>query len=163
MASSDLLALTVWYLLALPASLLLHEHGHLLAGLLMGLRDGAVGLGDPATPLVKTVRAGTLTYRLHSPRTWLTYAYYLFVPDEDGPSRWKSMSLAAAGPGANLGAALLCGIWLLDSGTGTLPALAHPALAVGAVNLWVGLYNLLPLSLGGAETDGMVIMRLLQD
>ena len=166
MDPSDLLTTFFWCLLAIPVSLLLHEHGHLLAGLLLGHRRTAIGLGDPRSFVFWAVRIGSVRYRLHQPLTWLTYAYYVFIAPGRMNSGWRAALLAASGPAANLLTAVACTPALVAAVSRLcqldLTGLASPYATLGLVSLWLGLYNLIPMRRGPVETDGMVLWRFLR-
>lgn len=161
-----MICLGVLYLLSsLPFALLIHEHGHLLAGMACGRTRSRIGLGAPESGRCGQWQAPWTLYIFHHPFTWITGGYYGFAVPQTPPSRLERIFIAAAGPALNLMVGALLWPWV----TPGLKAVAQLSMAplegplfpsvLGLTNLWIGLYNLYPQRQTEGETDGLVILR----
>ena len=127
--------------------IVLHEGGHLAAGLATGysfvsFRVGSLMLMKKAGRLrfCRYQLAGTGGQCLLAPPPWR---------EEGFPALWYNLG----GPLANLLTAALCGlgVWQWRD---VHPALASILLAAGAVGLYMGLINGIPLKIEGMPNDG---------
>jgi len=141
-----LLGHAVVAILALHA---IHEGGHVLAGIVVGLPFQAVSLG-PVT-LLRDRRAGRRVGRLvwGVNRSWKRFAGCVEREVEPRPGIREALTVTAlSGPVASVvvGALLLAlpGAWR----------------DVGYASLLIGVVNALPVQLLGQASDGMIVRRL---
>jgi hypothetical protein len=137
--------------LGLLPSLIIHELGHAAVGVWNGMRLLSLGIG----PLKFTADSnGKLS------REWIGGArafagYAMLVPPRDFAA-WRMAMFAFAGPLTNFVQAALC-FGLAALSPAWLAALLH-GVAVSATLL--GVINLLPLEIGGLQTDGKQVLDL---
>ena len=151
-----MLHLATLVLAATVGALLVHEHGHLLAARLQGLRVLGIALGG-GRPWLRWQFLG-VEYSLGQ-RFW-AFGTLRYAGDPGG--RRRQAWLVAAGPAANLCAALAAAPWAAGLGGAllALQPLSGPQLWV-LWNLVVGAVSLLPLRRGdGHPSDGLWLWHL---
>ncbi|MGE0489459.1 MAG: site-2 protease family protein [Vulcanimicrobiota bacterium] len=135
---------------------ILHEAAHWLAAQLVGYDIVAITIGQGRPLLTRTFRFIVFQLRLFP-----VGGRVLLQPTTMDGFRWKRTLVYAAGPLANLLVALACWPAVLPT-----EASLHqwaPELMLWAVNLWVGLGNLVPWIAGGVPTDGSAILSTWTD
>lgn len=138
----------IWFAVHLVLALVWHEAGHVCAGLGVGGRLAALGLGLPTGWKMQGRLGGCVLFV--GERWWQGMGNWL-TPPPGGWSRHAHGWVAAAGPAFNLGAASL-----LASAHDTVArwaALAHLAVAVA---------NLIPTGTQ-APSDGRIVWRWLRN
>lgn len=131
-------------------SVLVHEAGHLIGGLLAGLRFNYIQVGP-----LKVERSGKISWRL----TWhaLAGGATSALPVSRSALRWRLSLFVVAGPAANLASAFLV--------FNALPRDNSMVAAVGlifvAISTLFGFVNLLPIQSEGTMLDGLKIWILL--
>lgn len=135
---------------------LFHEAAHWLAAYLVGYDVVAITIGQGRPLLTRAYRHVIFQLRLFP-----VGGRVLLQPTSMQGYRLKRTLVYMAGPLANLVAALAC--WPVA--TPTLASLHEwaPALMFWAVNLWVGLGNLMPWIASGVPTDGSAILSTWRD
>jgi hypothetical protein len=127
-----------------------HEAGHVLAGVAVGLPLQSVSLG-PLT-LLRERRAGRRRGRLicRVNRSWRRFSGCVEREVEPGPGMREALTATAlGGPAASLaGGALLLQLASVDWQ------------AVGYASLLIGAINAVPVRLLGQASDGLIVLRL---
>lgn len=136
--------------LAILALHAIHEGGHVLAGVLVGLPLQSVSLG-PLTLLRERRagrRAGRLVWAVN--RSWMRFAGCVEREVVPAPRVRRALTATAlGGPAASL------------AGGALLLALPGAALAdVGFASLLIGTLSALPVRLLGQTSDGLIVLRL---
>jgi hypothetical protein len=140
-------------LAGMGAGVLVHEAGHLLAGLAMGADIRAFRLGGPR---------GALRFRVRGVYFSLGFPYHGQVEVQGVLSAWRRAVVAIAGSAADLvaGALVVTLACLVLTGQPAQP----PAIAVGLGMAAIGLANLMPYrTRKGGLTDGARLPGLRTD
>lgn len=156
LGGGDLLLVVFALLVVGWLQVLLHEAGHALAGLAVGLRLLAVGVG----PL--RAERGATGWRIH----WAGSirgigGFALLLPRDESQGRWQAAVYLLGGPLANLFAAGLAWAALRAGLADAMPWLALAWITV-AIGLVLGLANLVPMLAGGWSSDGRQLLKLWQ-
>ena len=143
---------TMSVVISFPLTIILHEAGHAIVGLLRGMRLLNVSVG----PFVMERHEGKFYF--HFARSSLGYAgrAMLYFPDQIDKEtmRDKLITYIYGGPITNLVLSFIS-LWIAFS------VWHHPFyLVFGAINLLVGVTNLRPMKVKSVLTDGMVIQNL---
>jgi hypothetical protein len=147
--AAGLLSAIAQALVAVLALHAIHEGGHVLAGVVVGLPFQAVSLG-PVT-LLRERRAGRGAGRLvwSVNRSWKRFAGCVEREVEPAPGVRRALTVTALGGPA----ASLVGGALLLAGSDAWRTVGYASLLIGAVNA-------LPVHLMGQASDGMIVLRL---
>jgi tetratricopeptide (TPR) repeat protein len=130
--------------------ILVHELGHAVAGLLLGMKLRMFALG----PLEWSRSKGKWKFELTLKKMALRDGAVGLLPAAPRTPRWHGALVAAAGPAANLisGAAALCVAITSNSAS---PLESHGFLALfGAMSLAMGISSLVPFRMGQYYSDG---------
>lgn len=133
-------------LLAVVLTVVIHELGHVVAGLMAGFRLKSVRFG-------KIEVDSSLRFSRSRPSEISGLGLTIFFPQEMRHHPWRFMAMVACGPLANLFSALLV-FWLpyqksLVSGSFI------------AASLYFGLVNLFPFRTKEMMSDGLLLLRVL--
>lgn len=149
-----LLAFLVSYIVFFMVSVPLHELGHMVCGLLTGYRFSLYRIGS-----LIWVKEGGRVVRKRS-RNKLIAGQCLMIPPEEADFRYGLYNLGG-GLANLLLAALLWGLFaVIAPGRDSI----WEAVLIGGivVNVFMGLMNLVPMSMGGLPNDGMNILMALR-
>lgn len=144
---AGLLASVTQAVLAVLTLHALHEGGHVLAGLIVGVPLQSVTLG--LLTLRRERRGGDGRFRWDVNRSWQRFAGCVEREVDPAPGLREALTATAlGGPVASaVGGALLL-------------AAPEPWVGVGMASLVVGLLNALPIRVLGQASDGMIVRRL---
>ena len=125
----------------------IHEGGHVLAGLAVGLPLQSVTLG--LLTVRRERRGGDGRFFVQANRSWRRFAGCVEREVSPAPGVREALTVTAlGGPVASLvGGAVLVGA-------------PDPWGYLGAVSLFVGVLNALPVTVLGQASDGMIVRRL---
>lgn len=148
-----------WFLgglvLGLWPNVVLHELGHLLAGMAAGMRPIALGIGPFR---YERTLAGWRGYRGSAQQGIAGFAALLPHADR-GEGRGAQAMMLAGGPLANLLIALAC--FMAVSALDGSPRLSAGLLGLGGIALVMGAANLLPFTVAsGWRSDGRNLLDL---
>jgi hypothetical protein len=145
-------------LLAILATSALHELGHAVAALSLGMRLLAFNAG----PFQWRKREGRWGFRFHASGLVTLGGAVSVVPTRERQPRWQDVCMIAAGPCASICFGLLA-LWATLSGGGAFYARAWEFIAdLASFSLIAAVLNLLPFrAQGGAYSDGARILQLL--
>lgn len=133
----------LWVMLVVVA---LHELGHFAVAYRLGLPVSSVEVG--VGPKLFQFMWKGVWFRLRLvPISGLVKTCWLAT------NRWKSVPFFSAGPLANFLLALALYLWLADTSEQTVLRKLMVA------SWYIGLYNLVPLSLWGQDSDGLQIIE----
>ncbi|MFC4347284.1 site-2 protease family protein [Kordiimonas lipolytica] len=136
-------------------SILVHELGHMLAGRLVGMRPLAFVVGPFVWSFDKGRQLPSFEVRGFFPGG---FAYCLPEHGEQ-VSRRQYMVFVAGGPIASLLLLVLCAL-----GLGALPALYFfPLMCTLLITAFIGVYNLMPITIAGLHTDGKRFLEALRE
>ena len=152
----DALVVGVALLVAGWLQVLVHEAGHAAAGMAVGLRPFAMGVG----PL--RAERGAQGWRVHWARNIRGIGGFAVLLPRGGEQRPRQTAVyLLGGPLANLLAACLAWLALRAGHADTMPWSAVAWATVGT-GLALGLVNLLPFLAGGWSSDGRQLLKLWQ-
>ena len=146
-----------WRMLLIPVfgflTTALHELGHFAGARFAGMLVISARIG----PVEISPRRGLWKLRVCRPRIRTDASGYLFViPDFSHPIQEQQVICTLGGPLANFIAATI--LWLIST-THAVGSYAPAWMGFAALNLFVGLANLMPNARGG--TDGFQLIQLL--
>lgn len=143
-----------FFLLAIPFLVLLHELGHLLVAVALSWRVPILCVG------AFSLRFSPLLFKYGRPAFTGAAGAIVAVPPDRATSRMESAAISAGGPAANLIVAAVA-VWaaLQAPRSSTAAALF---MAVAAISLFSGLYNLIPFrARSGQGSDSLHILAAL--
>jgi|GEM_PF-6701057 len=141
----------------LYCSILVHEIGHLLAGLACGMRLRMFQVAGIA------VRRGAKGFRIERYKIPGAGGVVLMHPrDENSLDRSAMIRFIIGGPLANIVLAGVVGLIAVASFPGSIsPSIYAALLALAAENVWIGVANLVPFNTSsGMMSDGKTIQTL---
>lgn len=155
MPTGSFLSLWGWLILAELTFIFIHELGHAVAGLLLGMRLRAFVAG----PFQWRLYEGKWGFKFKPAALLSSGGATSVVPTDPNQPRWHFICMAAAGPAASLitGAWVL---WLMLRLPGTRFGGEWPFFACYAtLSLAVGILNLVPFKTGETYSDGAYIYQ----
>jgi hypothetical protein len=139
---------TIGQVVALTFALqLLHELGHVIAGLVVGLPFDRVTVGLFTLEREAHERGWRLRWALN--RSWRKLAGCVEREISPAPGMREALTVTALGGPL---ASMLGGLLLMAAGT--------PWQGLGAVSIGIGVLNAIPISSLGQLSDGMIVWRL---
>lgn len=146
---------TLMWVLVVVLILILHELGHTVAGLGLGMKLRGFVVG----PLQWYFREGRWEFQFKL--TSILGGQTLLVPTSVDFPRWRELTMGAAGALANVSTGLLA-LWVAMSPKAHGWQYARGALGLfGAWSIIVGLGNLLPFRIPDSYSDGAQIYQIL--
>jgi len=145
----------VAFLAVTAAIIVVHETGHAIAGLALGMRLRLIALGPFQ---IKRFRC---KWRFEFTRKLLVNrgGAIGLLPATAAPPHWHAIVIAAGGPAINLITGTIA-IWASESLNNDALLESHGILALfGAMSLAIGLCNLVPFRLGAYYSDGARICQ----
>jgi hypothetical protein len=143
----------LWLVLGLIA---VHELGHAAAGVAFGMKVVSLAIG----PFQWKKRDGKWRFEFRL-KEFFNGSTGLVSPSPDFPL-WQKAFVVASGAFANFIIGLLCAIRIAISGRSGPPMQSWaPLVYFGAYNLTIGAFNLLPVRMSGAYSDGAQIYQAL--
>lgn len=153
---ADAIVMIVGFIATGWLQVVLHEAGHALAGMAMGLQPLALGVG----PL--RAERGATGWRVNWSRSIRGIGgFAILLPREGAQTPRQTAAYLLGGPLSNL---LAAGLAWLAIASGTVVAMPWLALAWinVAIGLLLGLTNLVPFLAGGWSSDGRQLLKLWQ-
>ena len=148
----------IQWAVVLAGAILIHESGHAIFGVALGMKLRAFMIG----PLQFHVVEGRWRFKLRPTQMLTVSGAAGLAPVDPDQSRWNEITMIAAGPFANLSTGAIAAAFAYSAVANPWRPFWDWFALFASVSLVTGIVNLLPFRLGvGIYSDGASILQLL--